>query len=84
MYICSILRIISLPSMMCFISDVEDGFLIPTHHRQAFADRLCLLMGDEELRKEMGKRAIVSSQRFSADKIMPMWKELFEKLTSLS
>jgi glycosyltransferase involved in cell wall biosynthesis len=66
------------------ISDGEDGFLIPMHHQQAFADRLCQLMGDEELRKEMGKRAIVSSQRFSADKIMPMWKELFEKLTSLS
>lgn len=66
------------------ISDGEDGFLIPMHHQQVFADRLCQLMGDEELRKEMGKRAIVSSQRFSADKIMPMWKELFEKLTSLS
>lgn len=66
------------------ISEGEDGFIVPMHHRQAFADRLCQLMGDEELRKEMGKRAIVSSQRFSADKIMPMWKELFEKLTSLS
>lgn len=66
------------------ISDGKDGFLIPMHHRQAFADRLCQLMGDEALRKEMGKRAIASSQRFSSDKIMPMWKELFEKLTSLS
>ena len=66
------------------ISDGEDGFLIPMHDIQAFANRLCQLMGNEELRKEMGKRAIVSSQRFSADKIMPMWKELFEKLTSLS
>ena len=66
------------------ISDGEDGFLIPMHHQQAFADRLCQLMGDEELRKKMGRHAIVSSQRFSADKIMPMWKELFEKLTSLS
>lgn len=63
------------------ISDGEDGFLIPMHHQQAFADRLCQLMGDEELRKKMGRHAIVSSQRFSADKIMPMWKELFEKLT---
>ena len=66
------------------ISDGKDGYVIPMHDIQAFANRLCQLMGDEELRKEMGKRAIVSSQRFSADKIMPMWKELFEKLTSLS
>ncbi|MBO5579878.1 MAG: glycosyltransferase family 4 protein [Prevotella sp.] len=63
------------------ISDGEDGFLIPIHGCQAFADRLCQLMSDEELRKEMGKRAIASSQRFSADQIMPMWKELFEQLT---
>lgn len=63
------------------ISDGEDGFLIPMHHQQVFADRLCQLMGDEELRKNMGRHAIASSQRFSADKIMPMWKELFEKLT---
>ena len=66
------------------ISDGKDGYVIPMHDIQAFANRLCQLMGNEELRKEMGKRAIVSSQRFSADKIMPMWKELFEKLTSLS
>lgn len=66
------------------ISEGKDGFIVPLHDRQAFVDRLCQLMGDEELRKEMGKRAIASSQRFSADKIMPMWKELFEKLTSLS
>jgi glycosyltransferase involved in cell wall biosynthesis len=63
------------------LKDGEDGFLIPMHDRQAFADRLCQLMGDEELRKKMGGRAIASSQRFSADKIMPMWKELFEQLT---
>ena len=66
------------------ISDGEDGFLIPMHDRQTFGNRLCQLMGDEELRKEMGHRAIESSQRFSADKIMPMWKKLFEQLTSLS
>lgn len=66
------------------ISDGDDGYVIPMHHRQAFADRLCQLMGDEELRKKMGKRAIASSQRFSAERIMPMWKKLFEKLTSLS
>lgn len=66
------------------ISDGEDGFLIPMHDRQAFADRVCQLIEDESLRQSMGKKAVLSSQRFSADKIMPMWKELFERLTSLS
>ena len=66
------------------ISDGEDGFLIPMHDRQAFGNRLCQLMGDEELRKEMGKRAIASSQRFSAERIMPIWKKLFDQLISFS
>ena len=66
------------------ISEGKDGFVVSLHDRQTFADRLCQLMGDEELRKKMGRHAIASSQRFSADKIMPMWKELFDKLTSLS
>jgi glycosyltransferase involved in cell wall biosynthesis len=63
------------------ISDGEDGFLIPMHGCQAFADRVCQLIEDQELRQSMGKHAIESSRRFSADKIMPMWKQLFEKLT---
>jgi hypothetical protein len=32
----------------------------------------------------MGEAAIISSQRYSFEKIMPMWKELFEKLTKTS
>jgi len=66
------------------VSDGDDGYVIPMHRRQAFADRLCQLMGDEELRKEMGKRAIASSQRFSAERIMPIWKKLFDQLISFS
>jgi len=66
------------------ISDGKDGYVIPMHDCQTFTERLCQLMGNETLRKEMGNSSMKSSQRFSADKIMPMWKELFEKLTSLS
>lgn len=63
------------------ISEDKDGFVVPMHNRKEFACRLCQLMSDEELRKKMGKHAIVSSRRFSADKIMPIWKQLFEQLT---
>ena len=66
------------------ISGRECGFLIPHRDHQKFADCLSLLMGDLDLRQQMGMKAIISSQRFSADKIMPMWKKLFEQLTSLS
>lgn len=66
------------------VTEREDGFLVPNRNQQVFANYLCQLMEDVELRQQMGMKAIVSSQRFAADRIMPMWKELFEQLSSLS
>ena len=66
------------------ITEREEGFLIPNRNHQVFANRLGLLMNDIDLRQQMGMKAIVSSQRFSSDIIMPMWKELIEQLSSLS
>lgn len=64
------------------ITDEVDGFLIKNHDIQAFADRVCQLIEDEELRRRMGQNGIVSSQRYRADVIMPKWINLFEKLLS--
>ena len=47
---------------------------------QEFAERVCQLIEDKELRVRMGQEAIKSSQRYRADVIMPKWKELFESL----
>lgn len=69
------------PAMI--ISDGEDGFLIKNRDCQVFADRVCQLIENQELRQSMGKHAIESSRRFSADKIMPKWKQLFNQLSSL-
>jgi glycosyltransferase involved in cell wall biosynthesis len=66
------------------LTDREEGFLIPNRNQQLFAERLIMLMGDLDLRQEMGMKAIVSSQRFTAKEIMPMWKQLFEQLSSFS
>lgn len=62
------------------ISDGEDGFLIKKRDIQSFANHLCLLIEDEKLRLQMGKKAIASSQKYAADNIMPEWKDLFESL----
>lgn len=64
------------------ITDGVDGFLIKNRDIQAFADRVCQLIEDEELRRRMGQNGIVSSQRYRADVIMPKWINLFEKLLS--
>ena len=66
------------------ITDGVDGFLIKNRDIHTFADKVCQLIENPPLRKEMGKQAIISSQRFSPEKIMPMWKQLFEELTSNS
>ena len=62
------------------ITDGVDGFLIKNRDVRAFADRVCQLIEDKDLRVRMGQAAIKSSQRYRADVIMPKWKELFESL----
>ena len=62
------------------ISDGIDGFLIKDRDVNLFAEKVCLLMDNPDLRKKMGQAGILSSQRYKADNIMPLWKELFEQL----
>lgn len=62
------------------ITDGKDGFLIKNRDIGDFADRVCQLIENQELRQRLGQAAIQSAQRYSAENIMPMWKELFESL----
>jgi len=64
------------------ITDGVDGFLILDRNIEAFADRVCQLIEDEALRKKMGKAGVLSSMRYSPEKIMPQWKSLFENLVN--
>jgi len=56
--------------------------LILDRNIEAFADRVCQLIEDEALRKKMGKAGVLSSMRYSPEKIMPQWKSLFENLVN--
>ena len=62
------------------IKDGEDGFLITPGDRINFANKLRLLIEDEELRCQMGANAIANANRFSLDNVMQQWLELFETL----
>lgn len=64
------------------ITDGVDGFLIKNRDIEMFADKVCQLIENEELRRQMGNNGIISSQRYRADVIMPKWISLFEELTS--
>lgn len=62
------------------VNDGVDGFLVKNRDIKTFADRVCQLIEDKELRQRIGKAAIQSAQRYSPERIMPLWKELFESL----
>ena len=64
------------------INDASNGFLVNDGDTKLFAERLCRLIEDEELRKQFSKAAIERSLLFDPDSIMNKWKNLFEQLNS--
>lgn len=63
------------------IKDGEDGFLIEYLNTHALADGICKLIEDKELRKSMGRKGRENVLRFSREKVMQQWVDLFESLT---
>lgn len=61
------------------ITNGVDGFLIRNRNIEEFAEKVCLLIENQELRVKMGKAGIVSSQKYATHHIMPQWKQLFEQ-----
>lgn len=62
------------------IKDGYNGFLIENENIEQLAERICLLIQDEKLRKQIGKNAAIDSERFSEERIMSQWNELFLNL----
>lgn len=62
------------------ISNGEDGFLVVCGDKKNYAEKLCQLMENEELRVSMGQRAIDSVSRFSEHNIIPLWQDVFYKV----
>lgn len=63
------------------ISDGVDGFLIKDNDRLSFAQKMDMLMSDSALLEKMGRAAVLSSRSYSADKIMPQWKDLLDNIS---
>ena len=63
------------------ITDGKDGFLVRNRDLETYAAKVCLLIDSQELRRKMGQAGIVSSRRYDAFKIMPLWKDFFERIT---
>ena len=63
------------------ITDGVDGFLIRNRDLQEFAQKVCLLIENQEMRLQMGRAGIQSARRYEASRILPMWKALFRQLS---
>lgn len=62
------------------ICDGEDGFLAENGNIEMLAQKIEHLMSNEELRKEMGAKAIHNIARFKPEVIMAQWVNLFNSI----
>lgn len=64
------------------ITNGEDGFLINMEDSSGFIKKTSMLIENDSMRKEFGKKAKVNSSRFSEEVIMKQWISLFEELVN--
>ncbi len=57
------------------IDNEETGYLVKLHDKEAFMTKLSRLMKDENLRNNMGSKAIESIKKFSSDKISSKFED---------
>ena len=65
----------------CIITDCVDGFLIKERNVETFAQRVCQLIENYDLRVNMGHAGNLSSKRYSSEAIIPKWVSLFRQLS---
>ena len=64
------------------IKDGEGGYLVPPFDVNAYAEKVMLLMRNDELRKKMGAIAQKSVSQYDIDKVGLQWKQLFSELNN--
>ena len=62
------------------LTDGVDGILVKEGNVEGLAQGLLKLIEDETLRKQMGIAAYKNSERFSEEKVMANWVELFNEV----
>lgn len=60
------------------IYNMEDGLLCETGNTSMLAENICLLIEDEQMRKDMGIKAAQNIKRFAINNIMNRWDDLFK------
>ena len=62
------------------ITDGVDGLLVPSGDVHTLAEKLMVLMSDENLRRRLGQQARQTAQRYDMTVLVNQWTALFEKV----
>lgn len=62
------------------ISDSDDGFLVPLNDEHLMAERICTLVADEKMRRNMGVAARKKAAHYHMDLIINQWMCLFNEM----
>lgn len=66
------------------INNLKDGILVNSGDINELAKKICFLIENEEIRKDMGSNARKNAERFKIEHIAEQWKLLFEELINKS
>ncbi|WP_394333167.1 MULTISPECIES: glycosyltransferase family 4 protein [Macellibacteroides] len=66
------------------IYNLKDGILVNSGDINELAEKICFLIENEDLRKNMGINARKNAERFKIEHIAEQWKLLFEELINKS
>lgn len=62
------------------IKDSVDGLLVQCGNIEQLAEKISYLIEHENIRKEMGRQALINVQRYQMENIAVQWEKLFESL----
>lgn len=64
------------------IDNGKNGIVVKEGNIEALADAMLTLMSDDALRRAMSAEARKVSERYSEERVMAQWRELFERLAA--
>lgn len=68
------------PGPNSIISNTKNGYIVKQGDVNDFANKICKLIENEELRSELGKNAVESIDKYSLEASCIAWDNLFHKL----
>lgn len=66
------------------ITDGKDGFLVQVNDEQMLAEKICSLIEDEDLRRQMASEAKLRAQHYHVENIAQQWMALFNEVITCS